>query len=213
MKNEYVLSFSSSIIDEIGSFQGLNFNYAPYIDTIFSHESTKYRLRSEIETDFALKQVIPYVIMAHEGNILFYVRGKRSGEKRLISKGSIGIGGHISIEDDQMNALFAADRSFDAYSNAVNREVREELHVNSEFDDCIVAVLNDDTNDVGRVHFGVVHLWELKSDAVKKREQQITEMGFYDPETLVRKIGQLENWSALCVENIAQIFAAAKQRS
>ena len=37
--------------------------------------------------------------------VLYYVRGKKAGEQRLVAKGSIGIGGHMNDNDESLFAL------------------------------------------------------------------------------------------------------------
>ena len=76
-----------------------------------------------------------------------YVRGKKTGEQRLASKGSIGIGGHLNDRDEN---LFSFDQS--AYLTGVRREVDEELILQSGYQNHIRALLNADTTEVGRVH-------------------------------------------------------------
>ena len=83
----------------------------------------------------------------HGQTVLHYVRGKKAGEQRLVAKGSIGIGGHMNDTDE---SLFAWDEN--AYRAGVEREVNEEIKIESPFEDRIVALLNDDTTEVGRVH-------------------------------------------------------------
>ena len=58
-----------------------------------------FRPRYEVETDPSFKQLIPYCIFRHHGQVFHYKRGKLQGEGRLHSKRSIGVGGHISAED------------------------------------------------------------------------------------------------------------------
>ena len=48
------------------------------------------------------------MLLVHGGKVLHYVRGKKSGEQRLVSKGSIGIGGHMNDQDEH---LFAMDEA------------------------------------------------------------------------------------------------------
>ena len=62
--------------------------------------------RSRAEEDPAFKQIIPYAVFTSGEKILHYVRGAKSGEKRLVSKGSIGVGGHINDHDE---SLFSFD--------------------------------------------------------------------------------------------------------
>ena len=96
------------------------------------------------------------MVFTFDGTILHYVRGAKSGEKRLVAKGSIGIGGHINDNDE---SLFSFDR--DAYRVAVRREIEEELKLEGAYEDRVAALINDDSTDVGRVHLGVVHVVAL----------------------------------------------------
>jgi len=84
------------------------------------------------EHDPTHKQIIPYAVIAHHDRVLYYVRGKKSGEQRLVAKGSIGIGGHMNDSDE---SLFAWDEQ--AYRAGVEREVNEEIQIETTFDDHI----------------------------------------------------------------------------
>lgn len=203
--DENILVFPSSILKIIGEFQGLNFNFEPYLAKILSPQIVRFLPRDMVENDPSFKQIIPYVILKHRDKLLFYVRGKGSGESRLISKGSIGIGGHVSRVDD---SIFSDNNNFvsDIYKAAVLREVNEELNIDCKFYDSKIAVLNDDSNDVGRVHFGVIHLWELQSQQISKREKKITQLTFLTPNEILNSKYTLENWSSICLGNINQIM-------
>jgi predicted NUDIX family phosphoesterase len=201
MKDELVLAFRSSLIETVGGFQGLNKDYKRYWDVILRPDNAKFLSRKQIENDPSYKQIIPYVLIKFEDSFLYYVRGKRSGEQRLVANGSLGIGGHVSIIDDDMITNPNLDVSI-VYKNAVKREVAEEVVITSQYTDTIVGVLNDDSNDVGRVHFGIVHLWVIDSPNVKKRESKITQLSFLSTEELKVRITTLESWSKICFNNI-----------
>ena len=106
--------------------------------------------------------------------MLHYVRGKKAGEQRLVAKGSIGIGGHMS--EDPTNRCWHSDE--EAYRAGVEREVNEEIKIDTPFEDRIVALLNDDSTEVGRVHLGIVHVFKLNEPKVEKREAMITGLTF-----------------------------------
>jgi predicted NUDIX family phosphoesterase len=142
------------------------------------------------------------VIITDRKRILHYVRGKKAGEQRLVAKGSIGIGGHINHEEDHDLSLLAFTFNVQAFQDAVEREVREELSVDGSFDAKPVGLINDDSTEVGRVHFGVVHVLFCKPDQVKKNEQVITQVEFISIEELKAKREQMETWSQLCLDNI-----------
>ena len=58
---------------------------------------------SKAELDPSDKQIIPYVVLKWRDQVFHYTRGKGGGEARLHALRLIGIGGHIS-EDDQIHA-------------------------------------------------------------------------------------------------------------
>ena len=62
-------------------------------------ENNYFLQRDLAEDDPGHKQIIPYAIFRHGDKFLHYVRGGGSGERRLASKGSIGIGGPINDVD------------------------------------------------------------------------------------------------------------------
>src|SRR5438309_2637361 len=154
--DENVLVVRRSLFDELGSFQGLCFEPQRYIGALLSRGNNFFLPRAQAETDLAYKQIIPYALITHGNKVLHYVRGKKAGEQRLVAKGSIGIGGHMNDTDE---SLFAWDE--EAYRAGVEREVNEEIRIETTFDDRIVALLNDDSTEVGRVHLGVVHVFNL----------------------------------------------------
>ncbi len=200
MKEEMVLVVRRSLLEKLGVFHGLSFDVDRYLPALLSRENNFFMARSIAETDPAFKQIIPYALLSHGGKILHYVRGKKSGEQRLAAKGSIGIGGHMNDMDE---GLFALDR--EAYLAGVRREVEEELRVETPYTNRIVALLNDDTTEVGRVHLGVVHLFELETAQVGKREAMITGLAFLTPEELRAKRENLETWSQLCLDSLDAI--------
>ena len=164
---EQVLVVEREVIEQIGMFQGLVFDVERYLERLFVQGVPRFMPRSQAEQDPSYKQLIPYVIMTAGGKYLSYVRGRRAGETRLVGNRSIGIGGHINPADDM--PLFNTD-FYETYLAAVEREVAEEVCVETHHTDRIVALLNDESNEVGSVHLGVVHLWNLDAPKVGKRD-------------------------------------------
>ena len=196
-QEEQVLVVEREVVEEVGIFHGLAFDVDRYLEKLFAPGVLRFVPRSAAETDPSFKQLIPYVIMSFEGKYLSYVRGKRAGESRLVAKRSIGIGGHINPVDEM--PLFTVESYEPTYLNAVEREVAEEVFVEANRTDRIVALLNDDSNEVGSVHLGVVHHWVLDSDKVTRKEQMITQMTFMTPAELNEVRDSLETWSQFCL--------------
>lgn len=202
-QEEQVLVVERRVFDEVGSFHGLNFDAEKYLDALFAQGQPRFIPRPQAERDPSFKQLIPYVIMACEGRFLTYVRGKRAGETRLVGNRSIGIGGHINPVDW---TLFSAD-FYRTYCEAVEREVNEEVCVEAHHADHVVALLNDDSNEVGQVHLGIVHCWVLDAPSVTKREQMITQMDFLTVEQLQAVRDTMETWSQLCLDGLPQVMS------
>jgi predicted NUDIX family phosphoesterase len=200
---EKVLVVERRIFDELGAFNGLQVDVERYTQRLFAPGVPRFLPRPTAEKDPSFKQIIPYVIMACGDRYLTYVRGKRAGETRLVAKRSIGIGGHINPVDEEI-PLFRAD-FHDTYLSAVRREVAEEVSVDTTYTDHTVALLNDDTNEVGQVHLGIVHCWLLDAPNVAKREQMITQMEFLSAPELRAVRDTMETWSQLCLDGLGQI--------
>ncbi|MBA3963825.1 MAG: hypothetical protein H0X40_18255 [Chthoniobacterales bacterium] len=200
--NENVLVVRRELFDQLGGFQGLCFEPRRYLDSLLARGNNHFLSRALAETDPTHKQIIPYALLACGDRVLHYVRGKKAGEQRLVAKGSIGIGGHMNDEDE---SLFAWDEQ--AYRAGVEREVNEEMKIETTFEDRVVALLNDDTTEVGRVHLGVVHVFRLAEAKVQKREAMITNLEFLTRTELVARRENLETWSQICVDELDRLLA------
>jgi len=199
--NENVLVVRRSLFDQLASFQGLNFEPQKYLDAFLSRGNNFFLPRSEAENNPNYKQIIPYALIVFRKTVLHYVRGKKAGEQRLIAKGSIGIGGHMNEGDE---SLFAMDEQ--AYRAGVEREVNEEIKIDTPFEDQIVALLNDDSTEVGRVHLGIVHVFKLTEPKVEKREAMITALTFLPKNELLARRETMETWSQICVDSLDRLL-------
>src|SRR3954471_19892816 len=135
---ERVLCFERRLLEDLGVFQGLSLDIEKYLPVVTASSNILYRNRSEAELDKRYKQLIPYVLVICNGKILRYRRGKGGGEKRLHGLFSVGVGGHISEED---NGLFSNASGAVGYNESMRRELIEEVDIN-EIKDAAVAAIN-----------------------------------------------------------------------
>lgn len=191
---EHVLVVPTLLFHELGYFQGFNAKVDRYLSTLLDPAHTSFRPRNEVEEDPSYKQLIPYCIFRHGDEIFSYRRGKAGGEGRLHSKRSVGIGGHISSTD-----RLQGDRR---YQEAMHREISEEVILDAGFSDRCVGLINDDETPVGRVHLGIVHIFDLDSAKVLPREESILETGFAQPAKLLQERDQFETWSQICLDHL-----------
>ena len=209
-QEEQVLVVQRKVVEKVGIFHGLVFDVDRYLREIFVPGVPRFFPRTQAEKDPSYKQLISYAIMAWDGKLLSYVRGKRAGETRLVGLRSIGIGGHINPVDDM--PLFNTN-FYDTYIAAVQREVAEEVSVQANHTDKIVALLNDDSTEVGSVHLGIVHYWNLDAPKVAKREQMISQMSFETAAKLLEVRDTMETWSQLCLDGLAKMEKCIESES
>jgi len=200
-EDESVLVIKRELFDEIGTFQGISTEIDKYLPAFLNPSNNFFIHRELAEDDPTHKQIIPYAIFKHGDKFLRYLRGKKSGEQRLASKSSIGIGGHINQDDFDSSSL-----EKDTYLTGIEREINEELIINCDYNNLPIALINDDSNDVGKVHIGVVHLFDLENDQVVAGEANIENLEFLTSEELLRDKDNLESWSQICVDHLDEII-------
>lgn len=155
-------------------------------------------LRDSAEHDSSLKQLIPYQVFSCRKCFFVYRRGGGVGEGRLAGRLSIGIGGHINLEDTGPGRVFTMAE----YVNALQRERREELAAFPEQPGRFVGWLNDDSNHVGRVHIGAVHLVEVSDEnhvLLRPGGEDIHLEGWWEMDGLKENAARFESWSQMVV--------------
>jgi len=193
---EHVLVVPTEVFHKLGHFQGFCGDTERYLKGLLDPAHTSYRPRAEMEQDPSFKQLIPYVIFryrdaAGQTSLFQYTRGKGQGEARLHAKRSVGVGGHISVDD-------AAQPS--AYEEGMRRELEEEVVIDTPYRGKMVGLINDDESDVGKVHLGVVHLLDVDRPAVAPRESEIIDAGFRPASDLLFDMARFETWSQICLK-------------
>jgi predicted NUDIX family phosphoesterase len=195
MDHQLVLVCRASLLHELGGFQGYTLEVSRYLSALFSDPGTHFHNRVDAERDVRYKQFIPYVLLRSGNHIFTYVRGRTGAEERLRLQMSIGLGGHIEPTDAAMSDLSLA------YRTAAAREVLEEVEMDGPYEERLIGLINDDTDHVGQVHLGILHIWDLANTRVRSREDGITLPKFQLLDTLVRSLStgamSLESWSRI----------------
>jgi predicted NUDIX family phosphoesterase len=192
--SERVLVVPGAAFDRLGRFQGFSAEADRYLEALLVPDLADFRSRSEVEDDPSFKQIIPYVVFRCDGAVFCYTRGTSQGEARLHRLRSLGVGGHVAEADAD------GGRTLEAYEKALRRELDEEVEVGSPGLVRRVGLINDDSTPVGRVHLGVVHLFELERPAVRPRESGLAEAAFL-PLEMVRELrDRFETWSQICID-------------
>jgi len=163
-----------------------------------------YDQRGKVETMPQLKQPIAYVLIVNKitKQIFAYQRSSKDGhydEKRLAGKWSWGIGGHIDkIDLNEDNPIMAS----------LNRELQEEVEISQYDPPQILGYINDDTTEVGQVHFGLLYLVWTESRNIRPRDSEIAWGGFLTYAEL-EEINQsnevaVESWSQISLEPLQE---------
>jgi len=198
MSEEHVLVIPAELIASIGHLEGFEVDVNRFLVPILASDQLSYRPRGAMESDPRFKQLIPYVVMQwtcpEDGlvRVFTYTRGGGGGEDRLHAKRSIGVGGHISRED--------ASGDDDPYVTGMRRELDEEVTIGSNYTDQREGLLYDPSNDVGRVHLGVIHRFTLEQPDVSSNEAELAEGEFLTLAELREAYEGLETWSQLCLD-------------
>jgi predicted NUDIX family phosphoesterase len=158
--------------------------------------------RRKAELTSTWKQVIPYVVVKKGDAILLLERTKKQGEARLHGKLSIGVGGHVNPVDTEGDPLFAG----------MKRELEEELAVTGPIELRAAGFLNDDSTDVGAVHYGLVAVADARRAEVAIRETELMSGRFVPKAELLdlcrRERARFETWSSLLIDRLDDVLAS-----
>jgi len=209
---ENIACIPKHAFDECGSFQGFTPNIQRYAELL---KAPSFAARDKLENDPRYKQLIPYIIIrkrlgASVPPIFFsYCRAPDQSEARLHNKFSIGVGGHVNDQDAKSLA--------DPFLAGAYRELHEEVTfsylapvdedhagVPSESSLRPVGLINDDSNEVGAVHLGVVFLCDADELVVQPNEADEASMHhphWYAADELKHYVEDYETWSQICIND------------
>ena len=198
VSTEQIMVVKTELFHACGYFQGFCTETEKYLTAVLDSANTQYLPRGKMEEDPSFKQLIPYCIFRFvddQGipNVFHYTRGSGGGESRLRAKKSVGIGGHISTLD-------AGDES--PYHEGMRRELDEEVAIDTPFTQEMVGLINDDETEVGKVHLGIVHLFDVEKPNVCSRETEIENAGFVPVAEILNDLESYESWSAICIKSL-----------
>ncbi|MGM0439297.1 MAG: NUDIX domain-containing protein [Patescibacteria group bacterium] len=162
-------------------------------------ENFEYVKRGEAEKDESLKQPIGYSILVDDqGRIFAYQRAKKDDdytEKRLQGKWSWGVGGHIDkVDEDGDNPI----------KTSMARELEEEVKIDGDVKEIeVMGYINDDSDSVGRVHFGILYLVKVDGK-VSAKDTEITNGKMRSIEELKEIVNDskttVEEWSKIALK-------------
>jgi len=196
VKKEKVMVFNSSIIKNNYNFQGVvsGEDVETISSEVFKPQNLLYIDRDVAEKDFNYKQIIPYCIFTKGDLVFVYERSKSGSETRLHNLLSIGVGGHINPCDGN---------NVEAVNSACKREIMEEVSFLTEDQITPIALINDDSDEVNSVHFGVVYHIKLNQDSIFIPVDKALSNGTFKTfDELLLDESRIEKWSKLVISII-----------
>ena len=168
-------------------------------------KNLKVMRRGNAEEDPTYKQPIGYALFVNPKTkkVFAYQRSKKAGEEKLHNNWSWGIGGHIDgheiTEDNPIK------------SSMMREGTQEEItiHGNIIGEPKIIGYINDDSDAVGKVHFGVLHLFEIDGHVEQKDEEIfIGEMKTIEElqEIINSENCVVEGWSKIAIDPLRKYF-------
>lgn len=166
----------------------------------------RYVPRALAEKDASLKQPIAYCLIVNPAirKVFAYRRSTRSQdyqEERLQGKWSWGVGGHIEKYDGAEDPVRAS----------MLRELCEEVELPDEPEVSVLGYINDDSNPVGQVHFGILYKIATSASHVVPRGSEMASGGFMDLASLEKILAspecQVETWSQIAMPALRDLLA------
>lgn len=148
------------------------------------------------EVNFEYVQPIPYIVIRRGNQFYATQRLAGAGETRLHGKIAMGAGGH-------MNPLEGKNSFAEVLRVNTERELEEELYIQGDYTLDIVGLINDDSDDVNRVHIGILgflNLEETGEVTVRETEQLLGEWHTLDQLKVEDTYERLENWGKIVVD-------------
>ncbi len=199
---EQVLVFPSSLVAFAEGFEKSPLLTDPetirlYLDEIMGGGELAFIDRDHAETDEDFLQVIPYTVLFLGREVFCYRRTKAGAEGRLHDRWSLGVGGHINPTD--------GDAGVEAFTAGYWRELCEEVSIDLPPADLLslsqpVGLIYDDSEPLGRVHFGIVFVQNLPRGARLTFKDPALADGEFRHQSELRHLGvEFENWSKLLI--------------
>jgi predicted NUDIX family phosphoesterase len=171
-----------------------------YLNKILDPKNLSWLDRDKAEKDPSFKQLIPYCLLTRGREVFCYQRSPKGGESRLHGLWSIGCGGHVNPVDNKpgMN---------ETYDSAFCREMYEEVGLvltGPRYKLApVVGLLYDPSNEVGKVHFGVVHQFDVGwNTPLKATDPALVNGQWLHRVDLVARKGEFESWSQLVINGL-----------
>ncbi len=194
-KNESVLAVPTEKLWQLVKYEPkgvIRIMDAEIVATILS--CSIFNNRNLLENDSSYKQIIPYAVINCDDEVYLFRRTKKQTEARLHNLYSLGVGGHMNPSEDENLSYIRGE---------LERELNEEVFIHN---DCTIesleplGLINDDTNEVGKVHLGVLYDIHLSNTSIEIKEKEKMEGKWIKKSDLRLYYPQMESWSKIYID-------------
>lgn len=198
---ETLVCLTSSHVDSLELAEGFTALSADQIARMFEPMALWLGPRSVLEKNEGFRQLVSYLILRHEGNVLVYRRTAKGGESRLHGRISLGVGGHWNVGD-----VVSDHGAIDAMATlrcATERELAEEIECQAPERVSMVGVIKESGNAVSRVHLGVVVECWLSNPRLTLLDPGLCDAKFVATTELRAFAADMETWSSSLVSYLS----------
>lgn len=160
----------------------------PILTAIVQHQESMPRHDAELDPTY--KQIISYMIFTFDSKLFVMQRKNKASEQKLANKLSIGIGGHMTQQDIQGETLF----------DWIRREFEEEVSYEGNLAMHTLGFLNDDSNEVGQKHIGLVVLLKGDNGNISLNGNEHKSGQLLSMEECFERFDEFESWSQLTLQ-------------
>lgn len=196
--DELVLCVPSSTVRDLFAGRSWLPSDEATLDTWLASVPKAFLPRSIAETSTEWRHLATYAVLTSGEKVFSYRRGKSGSEGRLHGALSIGVGGHVGLEDYDHPAGFGSETSY----TAAFRELYEELDVSFRTSFRLAGLIADDSTSVNAVHLGVVYQLEVDQADVSVREDCLSDPRWMTVDDLIEAAPSLEVWSRIVLDEM-----------
>lgn len=159
--------------------------------------------KGNAERDYLHKQPISYAVLVNPDlkQVFAYQRSSEDSkyaEKRLQVKWSWDVGGHIEeVDTENGNQIHSS----------LLRELGEKVNGVTNQKIKILGYINDDSNSIGKVHFGMLYVIETDSRKVEPNDPEMAEGRFRTIKELgniLASDNEIETWSEIALDPLRE---------
>lgn len=161
------------------------YNFIPEINLYFEWmRRGNSEIKDTAESNPDYKQPIAYSVVVNTllKKIFGYKRAidKSYHESRLAGNWCWGVGGHVEKIDE------ISKQAYEIIEKSRDRELSEEIEIKSKKSPLIklLGYINDDSNNVGKVHLGLLYIVETGANEIFPKDKEISEGNYKSLEEL-----------------------------